>query len=313
MDALTPSQIDCSIISDKKISAQIDAFLRSLDVRDSSKQTYGRQLREFFEWVRYMQYADLSREHILMYKDYLTKEKCLAAFTVAGYLTAVRRFFEWLESVKVYPNIAKSIRGPKRRHGFKRDALSLEHVRILLGHIDRSTLEGKRDYALINLMVRTALRTIEVVRAKKEDLANQSGAMVLWIQGKGRDSKDEFVICTEKTLTPLNAYLSARESSKPGEPLFTSLSTKNFGKALTTRSISRIVKNRLKEIGIQDRRITAHSLRHTAITLSMLAGATAQEARVMARHADINTTLIYAHNINRVAHAPEHKIDSLLD
>jgi integrase/recombinase XerC/integrase/recombinase XerD len=66
-------------------------------------------------------------------------------------------------------------------------------------------------------------------------------------------------------------------------------------------------------MGIDDSRITAHSLRHTAITLSLLAGATPQEARAMARHADINTTLIYAHNINRIAQAPEKKIDEFLE
>ena len=59
-------------------------------------------------------------------------------------------------------------------------------------------------------------------------------------------------------------------------------------------------------------RLTAHSLRHTAVTLALMGGATIQEARLLARHSSINTTLIYAHNINRVAQAPERKIDALL-
>lgn len=311
MDALVAgvnTQLVC-----QELNRRIEAFLRSLDVRDSSKHTYGRQLREFLRWSQQAQVGDVDRETILRYKEYLSVQKGLAAFTVAGYLTAVRRFFEWLESIKAYPNVAKAIRGPKRRHAFRRDALSLEQVKLLLARIDRASLEGKRDYAIINLMVRTGLRTIEVVRARQEDLTQQGGATVLWVQGKGRDSKDEFVICTEKTLVPLCEYLHMRVSMRLGDPLFASLSTKNFGKELTTRSISRIVKRRLKEIGINDRRLTAHSLRHTAITLSMLGGATAQEARTMARHADINTTLIYAHNINRIIQAPENKIDNLLE
>jgi integrase/recombinase XerD len=311
MDALV-AHADLAI-GVQELDRRIDEFLRSLDIRNSSKQTYGRQLREFLIWTRQTCVSDVSRETILRYKDYLSIQKGLAAFTIAGYLTAVRRFFEWLESIKVHPNVAKAIRGPKRRHAFRRDALSLEQVKLLLISIDRGSIEGKRDYALVNLMVRTGLRTIEIVRAKQEDLTMQGGAMVLWVQGKGRDSKDEFVVCTEKTLGPLREYLSVRTFTRPGDPLFASLSTKNFGRELTTRSISRIVKERLKNIGINDRRLTAHSLRHTAITLSMLGGATAQEARTMARHADINTTLIYAHNINRIVQAPEHKIDNLLE
>ena len=81
---------------------------------------------------------------------------------------------------------------------------------------------------------------------------------------------------------------------------------------LTTRSISRIVKDNLRKAGIDSDRITAHSLRHTAVTLSLLGGATIQEAQSMARHKNINTTLIYAHNINRIKHAPERVIDTML-
>lgn len=287
-------------------------FMGSLDIRDSSKRTYARQLKEFFVWHNCHDDCELSRETILAYKDFLKNEKQLAAFTIAGYLTALRRFFEWLESAKIFPNIAKSIRGPKRRPGFKRDALTLNQVRRLLASIDRNKLDGLRDYALINLLVRTGLRTVEVVRATREDIANNSGATVLWVQGKGRDSKDELVLLTEKSLEPLEIYWQACKSCKEGDPLFASHSTKNFGKQLTTRSVSRIVKNHLRAIGLDDRRLSAHSLRHTAITMSMLAGATPQEARAMARHADINTTLIYAHNINRIVNAPEKKIDEFL-
>ena len=118
---------------------------------------------------------------------------------------------------------------------------------------------------------------------------------------------------TENALAPLKEYIKARGRVRDEDPLFASHSTKNRGSLLTTRSVSRIVKERLKQMGIDDDRITAHSLRHTAITLSLLAGATPQEARAMARHADINTTLIYAHNINRIAQAPEKKIDEFLD
>ncbi len=287
-------------------------FMGSLDIRDSSKHTYARQLKEFFAWLSVQNECELSRESILAYKDFLRNEKQLAAFTIAGYLTALRRFFEWLESIKLFPNVAKSIRGPKRRPGFKRDALTVTQVHRLLGSIDQNKLEGLRDFALINLLVRTGLRTIEVVRATREDIANSGGATVLWVQGKGRDSKDELVLLTEKSLEPIERYWQIRKCSKEGDPLFASHCTKNFGKQLTTRSVSRIVKTRLRAIGLDDRRLSAHSLRHTAITMSMLAGATPQEARAMARHADINTTLIYAHNINRIMNAPERKIDDLL-
>ena len=81
---------------------------------------------------------------------------------------------------------------------------------------------------------------------------------------------------------------------------------------MTTQAISAIVRYRLSQVGLHSNRVTAHSLRHTAITLALMGGATIQEAQMLARHSDINTTLIYAHNIDRIESAPERKIDSLL-
>jgi integrase/recombinase XerD len=297
----------------KNLDSFILPFLKSLDIRQSSRDTYSRQLREFLVWRMHTSSGTLVRQDLLEYKDYLKYDKNLTAFTIGGYLTAVRRFFEWLESMQIYPNIAKGIKGPKRKRGFKKDALTIDQAKLLLSAIDRSTLTGKRDFAMLNLMVRTGLRTIEIIRATREDIGRQGGEPVLFIHGKGRDSKDEIVLLTESTLGPIRDYFVARGRVRDEDPVFASHSTKNWGKRLTTRSISRIAKNRLKAIDINDIRLTAHSLRHTAITFSLLAGATPQEARAMARHSDINTTLIYAHNINRITQAPERKIDAFLD
>ncbi len=291
----------------------INKFLASLDIRESSKNTYKRQLKEFFAWCKQYKITSLEREDLLRYKLYLSKDRSLAAFTISGYLTAVRRFFEWLEIYQKLPNVARGIKGPSRKRGFRKDSLTVEQSKKIISSVDRTTLTGKRDFALINLMIRTGLRTIEIVRAQREDISQQGGETVLFIHGKGRDAKDELVLLTQATREPILEYLQERGSIKGEDPLFASHSTKNFGYALTTRSVSRIVKYHLIRNGLDDSRLTAHSLRHTAVTLSLLAGATPQEARAMARHADINTTLIYAHNINRIKQAPEKKIDEILD
>ncbi len=291
----------------------IKKFLATLDIRQSSKNTYERQLKEFFAWCKQYKITSFERENLLRYKLYLSKDRNLAAFTISGYLTAVRRYFEWLEVYHKLPNTARGIKGPSRKRGFRKDSLTVEQSKKILSSVDRTTLTGKRDFALINLMIRTGLRTIEIARAQREDISSQGGETVLFIHGKGRDAKDELVLLTKATLVPIMEYLRERGSSRGEDPLFASHSTKNFGQALTTRSVSRIVKEQLKKNGLDDTRLTAHSLRHTAVTLSLLAGATPQEARAMARHADINTTLIYAHNINRIKQAPEKKIDEILD
>ena len=291
----------------------IESFLSAQDVSPSSKKTYGRSLRQFFLWMEQEGISHPTREDIISFKEYLTGEG-KSPMTAGSYLVVVRKFFTWLQSEGKYPNIAQDVKNPRKPKGFRKDCLTVAQVKDLLSMHKRFTnhLEGKRTYALLNLLIRTGLRTIELSRANIEDIRQQSGEAVLWIQGKGRTEKDEFVLLTPDTLNPLNDYLQSRGPIKGEDPLFISLSDKNRGGRLTTRSISRIVKNALFMAGLKSPRLTAHSTRHTAITLSLLGGANIQEAQAMARHSSINTTLIYAHNINRVAHAPERKIDSLL-
>lgn len=192
------------------------------------------------------------------------------------------------------------------------DPLTLPQVKELLSSIERASVLGQRDYALINLLIRTGLRTIEVIQADREDIRQQGGEALLFIRGKGRDEKDEFAVLTPETLKPIHEYMTARGNGKKDAPLFESQSDRNRGGRLTTRTLRNIIKGRLRTIGIDSDRLSAHSLRHTSITLALQAGATVQEAQALARHANINTTLIYAHNIDRLKDAPERKIDTLI-
>ncbi|MDD3012570.1 MAG: tyrosine-type recombinase/integrase [Candidatus Gastranaerophilales bacterium] len=309
MELLTTISTDLNI--ENSIQKLVERFLAAQDVKENSKATYRRALKPFFEWVRINNIESNSRETILAYKSFLINQE-LSALTISNYLVAVRKFYEWLESMKICPNIAKGIKGAKQSRSFKKDPLTVSQIKELLNGIDRTTLQGKRDFAILNLLIRTGLRTIEVIRANIEDIRQNSGEAVLWIQGKGRDNKDEFVLLTAESLKPINQYLQARGKAEDKEPLFTSLSDRNHNKRLTTRTISRIVKQNLRNIGLNNDRLTAHSLRHTAITLSLLGGASIQEAQALGRHANINTTLVYSHNINRITNAPEYKIDKLL-
>jgi len=306
-----PQKVAREIEAVPQLDAFMASFLEAQDVRDSSKDTYRKGLKQFLLWLKGTGIAAPSRQTILDYKNAI-KEKGLSSYTVSAYIVIVRKFFDWLESTRGLPNIARGIKGAKRARGFRKDPLTLPQVKELLSSIERINVIGQRDYALINLLIRTGLRTVEVIQANTEDIRQQGGEALFYIRGKGRDEKDEFVVLTPETLKPIHEYLKARGNGKKDVPLFESLSDRNLGGRLTTRTLRNIVKGRLRAIGIENDRLTAHSLRHTAVTLALQAGASVQEAQAMARHANINTTLIYSHNIDRVRDAPERKIDVLL-
>jgi len=309
---ITSHSDDRAITQTLDYSAIIDRFLLAHDIKPKSKETYRRALRQFFVYLETEGVTKPTRETLIAYKAYLINKQ-LSAYTVSAYIIAVRKMFQWTESEHLYTNIASQIKGQKKPKGFKKDALSVKQAQKLLIGIETDTLSGARDYALVNLLVRTGLRTIEATRADIEDIRQQGEQAVLYIQGKGRDSKDDIVVLTDETLEPIRAYISMRgQGVKDSSPLFISHSDRNYGQRLTTRSVSRIVKEKLQASGLDDKRLTAHSLRHTAVTFSLIGGASIQEAQTLARHSDINTTLIYAHNLDRISKAPELKIDALL-
>jgi integrase/recombinase XerD len=290
------------------IEALIDNFIASIDAKSNSKGTYRRQIRPFIEWIAQKYSMDnlrhLCQVDIYTYRDSLIRAG-KSAYTISGYLTAIRKFFDWLESQKIFPNIARSVKGLKKPKGFRKECLTIEQIKAALASFDLSNLEGLRDYALFNLLVRTGLRTIEVSRAMVGDLRQESGEAILLVQGKGRDSKDDFVLLVDEALRPLRKYLASRGPLSEKDPLFASTSNRTRGEPLKVRTISGIIKEALRRIDIDDSRITAHSLRHTAVSLSIKNGASLIQAQAMARHSDPKTTMIYFHNHERIKSGAE--------
>lgn len=286
-------------------------FIASQDVRESSRQLYTRTLKLFFEWVnRTGRSLDaLTRADILQYKDDLFAEGH-SSLTVASYLTSLRKFYEWAESEKLYPNIVKGVRTPRRVQAFKKQHLTDDKSGELLNHFRGSSL---RDFAIVNLILRTGLRTVEVVRADIGDITYKGGRRVLRVWGKGHDAKDDFVVLTDKAFEPLRSYLNTRRGAKDGEPLFTSDSHRNTGQRLTTRTISRLCKDGLKSVGLDGREFTAHSLRHTTAVSILKHGGDIAAAQAVLRHTSPATTQIYTESIKeemRLQTAPEQLIDS---
>ena len=298
------------------------------DRKETTIEGYKVALKHFFAWIDRNAIREPQRADIIAYKQALQTERSektggtLAPGTQARYLRAVKMFFSWAASEGLYRNIADNVRAPRIRQDTQhRDALQEEDVRRILDSIDRSTPAGKRDYAMILLAVTCALRIIEIQRADIADIQTIAGEAVLFIQGKGRDEKDEYKKLIPAVMDAIRDYLQTRPGAKTGEPLFISISNRpgTDGNGQPTHriaepSISRIIKNRLKAAGYNSNRITAHSLRHTAVTMLLKAGATIQEAQQYARHFCIKTTVIYAHNIDRAKdHSEQRVYDKIMD
>lgn len=292
----------------------VEVFAASTDVKTSSRALYVRTLYGFFDWVKETgrNVAALTVADLIAYKeDLLNGGK--SPLTVASYINSLRRFYEWAESLKIYPNIARAVHAPKRAQQFRKQPLTVAQVGNLLRY--EKAEQSPRDFAIINLLVRTGLRTVEVVRADVGDIVYKAGQRVLLVQGKGRDSKDNFVILTDAAYMPIAAYLKTRaDGTEPTAPLFTSESNNNAGGRLTTRAVSAIAKNGLVSVGLNNRVFTAHSLRHTTAVNILRAGGSLEQVQYTLRHTNPATTQIYTATLReeqRLTNGGEIMLDGL--
>lgn len=292
-----------------------DAYAADLDASEKTRSTYMHALRRWAEWLEAQGVGPLeaTRETVVGFKRHLQATR--SAATTNAYLTAVRSLYAWLESIGAYPNVAAGVHGVRSSAHSSRDCLTVEQARRITAerHDGANELKALRDHAILNLMCRRGLRTVEVARADVGDLRQECGRAVLYVQGKGHAAKDDFVVLGEDCLNPILEYLAARGRVADSEPLFAATGNRNGGGRMTTRSISRIAKSAMREQGIDSPRLTAHSLRHTAVTFALVGGATIQEAQAMARHASVETTMIYAHNLDRLRAGAESAVDSVMD
>lgn len=275
-------------------------FVAYADVKQTTLEGYAVALRHFAKWMEGR--PEPCREDIKAYKEHLataTSEagKPFKAGTQARYLRAVKLFFKWTAAEGLYPNIADGIKPAKTRTTtHSKDALAAEDTRRILDSIDRSTEKGKRDYAIMLLAVTCAFRIVELQRANIEDIQTIAGAKWLYIQGKGRDAKDARLELAPDVYNAIQDYLKARKPGNKAEPLFTGTSHRAQGQRITGPSLSRIIKTILIDAGYDSERITAHSLRHTGITLCAKAGKNLRQLQEYARHANPATTEIYIHD-----------------
>jgi integrase/recombinase XerC len=283
-----------------------NSYVTFLDASPRTVQTYTGNIKQFIKWMHQKGITQPQRQDIIDWRENL-KTRCKPS-TVQNYITALRLFFKWTEQAGLYPNIADHIKGAKLDSSHKKDYLNAAQVKDILDSIDTRTAKGKRDYCIIALMVTGGLRDIEISRANIEDLRQAGSCTVLYLQGKGREERTEYIKVVPAVEKPLREYLKTRRKAKGKQPLFASTSNNNKGERLTPKSISSIVKNHFINAGYNSDRLTAHSLRHTAVTLSLIGGLPLEEVQQFARHKNISTTQIYAHNLDRAKNRSEDTI-----
>jgi len=282
---------------DQDIRKNVDDYIIYEDVKKITKESYRRILEKYIEYVENLSRPP-TRKDIIAYREHLVETH--NERTAQKNIVVIRKYYAWLYAEGRGENIAINIKGVKIPNTHSKLAFTVNQAKSLVDYaFFRSTqsMTGLRNLAITVLMLTTGLRTIEVARADIKDISERDDVKLIFIQGKGRDSKDEYVKLTEEAYSLITDYLAKRKDNY--KPLFINHGNNSLHKRMATDTISNFLKDYIKDIGLHDNKYTAHSLRHTTATLGFKAGATIEQISTLLRHKNLNTTLTYVNDISR--------------
>lgn len=207
-------------------------------------------------------------------------------------LSAIRSFLKYLRQEGwIQRDIGQLVPSPKMKKSLPK-FLKIEEIEELIDAPDATTVLGRRDRALFELIYGCGLRVSEAVGLDTRDIDFKNG----WIKVLGKGSKERMIPLGEKAKAALESMLSDHrlaltKNTAAGEtPVFV-----NFrGSRLTSRSIARILTKHLVRIAAS-RMISPHGLRHSFATHLLAAGADLRGIQELLGHARLSTTQRYTH------------------
>ena len=218
-------------------------------------------------------------------------------------------------------DIARHVKVEGIRNNFVKTSLSVKQAQALISKADMKakgrfhTIVDSRNDAIIWLMLTAGLRCIEIERSDKTDieiLDSETGVIRLWVQGKGHVTKDQFVMLEPNTYKKIQLYLSSRNDEHSA--LFLAHPNNSLSRVSRIKSpeVSMMGKEMLRSIGIDNPKITAHSLRHTCAMLAFdVLGMSTDQVQQTLRHSDPKVTNIYTEQGSRINHGVENKMGNL--
>ena len=239
--------------------------------------------------------SDLSVQLVVRFLNHLEQQRGNSARTRNVRLAAIRSFFRYVALQEpTYAFVAQQILALPVKQTVTEivDFLDIEEIEALLEAPDLSSHIGRRDHALMLVAVQTGMRASEIIGLRREDVQLDRGAHVRCF-GKGR--KRRCIPLRADSVAALKDWLEER-SGEPAGALFLN----QRGRPLTHDSLDYLLKKNLalarqKCPTLRTKRVTPHTLRHTAAMMLLKSGVDRATIALWLGHEQIETTYVYLH------------------
>jgi integrase/recombinase XerC len=277
-------------------------FIQYIDVSEKTVESYSGSIKQFLVYMQDNDIKNPTRQDIINFREYIKSKSELN--TVNSYMIALRSFFNFLEYMGIYKNITENVKGVKIEQYHKREYLTLEQCQNVL-----SNAKNLREKTLFTITFTCGLRANEVVNIRLSDFTIKGGKHCLYVLGKDRDGKQDYVVVSDSTYNLIQKYIIEYNIT---DYLFVSESNHNKGGKLSTCTLRRIINKMYERVGIIGKEYVFHSLRHSFATLSLQNGVDMREVSKGMRHKNIATTEIYAHDLEKINNKCSNVVSDML-
>ncbi|MBD2772001.1 tyrosine-type recombinase/integrase [Iningainema sp. BLCCT55] len=272
----------------------------------STRREYQKDLRKFFVAMTgcepnvdsVLEFLHLTEKRavavVLKYKALLLAQGLKEA-TVNRRLSSIKSLVQFARKLGVCSYSLVDVELEKVLAYRDTSGVDAQTINSVVQLIERSTVQGKRDYALLRLLWENLLRRAEVSQLNIKDFDPHSSR--LRILGKGQGTNDEWVKLSAATVNAISDWLQARGNITAASPLFISQDNRSRGHRLTGDGIRKIVVKHFGEAGVL-KLMSPHRIRHSGITTLLEAtSGDVRKAQKVSRHAKLD--VIYQYDDNR--------------
>jgi integrase/recombinase XerD len=256
----------------------------------NSLAAYQSDLRHFGHWLadQSLDLENVERINIVKYFQWL-RGAGISARSVARALAAIRGLFRFLVAERhLKKDPTENLENPKLWSTLPK-SLQPDEVEALLAAPDRTTRDGLRDAAMLELLYATGLRVSELIKVRIDEVVLDAG----FLRTIGKGSKERIVPFGDTARDVIVEYMekSRPELDKHSDPhLFLS----RRGRPMSRQAFWMKITKYARDAGVKSH-ISPHVLRHSFATHLLENGADLRSVQMMLGHADISTTQIYTH------------------
>ena len=278
------------------------AVLNSLSSPESQRG-YRHAIDEFVDWYCSEPRLAFNRIVVLRYRSHLESRR-LAPATINLRLGAVRRLaYEAADCGLLSADLAAGIRRVK---GLKKNGVRMgnwltdEQARSLWQSPDHARMKGKRDRALLALLLACGLRRHEAANLRVEDLQRREDHWaIVDLVGKGRHVRT--VPMPDWVHMELFAWLSSASINRGKIFRRVSRTGRVLGDGISEKAIWHVVRFSASKVGVPG--LAPHDLRRTCARLCRNAGGELDQIQLLLGHVSIQTTEQYLGSRQRIRSA----------